>query len=138
MTDKIDDENTRLFFTKRGKEIDLDKVEMWASRHLSIENMAALIGISRGSIYEMFEENKQFEQNFYAAIESGKAQGVEMVTNKLLELCEEGHPQSIYFFLERKGGYSKPEPTKQEEPKTETQKQEIQITVVDARKNAET
>ena len=47
MTDKIDDENTRLFYTKRGKVIDLDKVEMWASRHLSIENMAALSGISK-------------------------------------------------------------------------------------------
>lgn len=101
------DESTRLFYTKRGKEIDLDKVELWASRHLTIENMAALMGMNRATIYELAEENQQFQHNFYAAIESGKAQGVEMVTNKLLELCEEGHPQSIYFFLERKGGFNK-------------------------------
>lgn len=114
MTEQIDDENTRLFYTKRGKEIDLNKVELWASRHLSIENMAALMGISRGSIYEMFEENKQFEQNFYAAIESGKAQTLEMATNKLLELVEEGHPQSINFYLERRGGWHKTETIKNE------------------------
>lgn len=112
MTDKIDDENTRLFYTKRGKVIDLDKVEMWASRHLSIENMAALMGISRGSIYEMFEENKQFEQKFYEAIESGKAKVLEMATNKLLELVEDGHPQSINFYLERRGGWTKTETIK--------------------------
>ena len=112
MTDKIDDENTRLFYTKRGKVIDLDKVEVWASRHLSIENMAALSGISRGSIYEMLEENKQFEQNFYAAIESGKAKVLEMATNKLLELVEDGHPQSINFYLERRGGWTKTETIK--------------------------
>ena len=112
MTDKIDDENTRLFYTKRGKEIDLDKVEVWASRHLSIENMAALSGISRGSIYEMLEENKQFGQNFYAAIESGKAKVLEMATNKLLELVEDGHPQSINFYLERRGGWTKTETIK--------------------------
>ena len=112
MTDKIDDENTRLFYTKRGKEIDLDKIELWASRHLSIENMAALSGISRGSIYEMLEENKQFGQNFYAAIESGKAKVLEMATNKLLELVEDGHPQSINFYLERRGGWTKTETIK--------------------------
>lgn len=104
----------RIYYTKRGKPIDLDKVEQWASRHLSIENMAALMGISRTSIYDMIEEDAQFEQDFYDAIESGKAQGVEMVTNKLLELCEEGHPQSIYFFLERKGGFTKTETVKNE------------------------
>jgi len=102
------------YYTKRGKPIDLNKIEEWASRHLSIENMAALSGISRGSIYEMIEENKQFEQDFYEAIESGKAQSVQMVTNKLLELCEEGHPQSIQYFLERKGGWTKTETIKQE------------------------
>ncbi len=112
MTEQIDDENTRLFYTKRGKVIDLDKVEVWASRHLSIENMAALSGISRGSIYEMLEENKQFEQNFYAAIESGKAKVLEMATNKLLELVEDGHPQSINFYLERRGGWTKTETIK--------------------------
>ena len=112
MTEQIDDENTRLFYTKRGKVIDLDKVEVWASRHLSIENMAALSGISRGSIYEMLEENKQFGQNFYAAIESGKAKVLEMATNKLLELVEDGHPQSINFYLERRGGWTKTETIK--------------------------
>lgn len=114
MTDKIDDENTRLFYTKRGKEIDLDKVELWASRHLSIENMAALMGMNRATLYELMEENQQFQQNFYDAIESGKAQAAQIVTNKLLELCEEGHPQSIYFYLERKGGWIKTETIKNE------------------------
>lgn len=114
MTDKIDDENTRLFYTKRGKEIDLDKVELWASRHLSIENMAALMGMNRATLYELMEENRQFQQNFYDAIESGKAQAAQIVTNKLLELCEEGHPQSIYFYLERKGGWIKTETIKNE------------------------
>lgn len=135
MTEKIDDENTRLFYTKRGKEINLDKITLWASRHLSIENMAALMGMNRATLYELIEENQQFQQNFYAAIESGKAQTLEMATNKLLDLVEEGHPQSIQYYLERKGGWNK-EPVK-EELKTETQKQEIQITVVDARKNAD-
>jgi hypothetical protein len=114
MTEQIDDENTRLFYTKRGKEIDLDKVEMWASRHLSIENMAALMGIGRTSLYETIEENEQFGQKFYDAIESGKAQTLEMATNKLLELVEEGHPQSINFYLERRGGWHKTETIKNE------------------------
>jgi hypothetical protein len=114
MKAKKTNENTKLFYTKRGKKIDLNKVVLWASRHLTIENMAALIGISKTSLYETIEENEQFGLNFYAAIESGKAQGVEMVTNKLLELCEEGHPQSIYFFLERKGGFNKVDTVKNE------------------------
>ena len=112
MTDKIDDENTRLFYTKRGKEIDLDKIELWASRHLSIENMASLMGMNRATLYEMIEDNQQFQQNFYAAIESGKAKVLEMATNKLLELVEEGHPQSINFYLERRGGWTKTETIK--------------------------
>ena len=102
------------YHTKRGKPINLNMVEYWASRHLSIENMAALLKISRGSIYELIDENKQFEQDFYEAIESGKAQAAQIVTNKLLELCEEGHPQSIYFYLERKGGWTKTETVKNE------------------------
>lgn len=102
------------YHTKRGKPINLNMVEYWASRHLSIENMAALLKISRGSIYELIDENKQFEQDFYDAIESGKAQAAQIVTNKLLELCEEGHPQSIYFYLERKGGWIKTETIKNE------------------------
>jgi predicted DNA-binding protein YlxM (UPF0122 family) len=102
------------YHTKRGKPINLNMVEYWASRHLSIENMAALLKISRGSIYELIDENKQFEQDFYDAIESGKAQAAQIVTNKLLELCEEGHPQSIYFYLERKGGWTKTETVKNE------------------------
>lgn len=114
MTEKIDDENTRLFYTKRGKEIDLNKVELWASRHLSIENMAALMGMNRATLYELIEENQQFQQNFYAAIESGKAKVLEMATNKLLELVEEGHPQSINFYLERRGGWHKTETVKNE------------------------
>lgn len=136
MAETTVDESTRLFYTKRGKEIDLDKVELWASRHLTIENMAALMGMNRATIYELAEENQQFQQNFYAAIESGKAQGVEMVANKLLELCQEGHPQSIYFFLERKGGFAKTDngipldTPKNDEP--------VVITVVDARKRADT
>ena len=127
------------YHTKRGKPINLNMVEYWASRHLSIENMAALLKISRGSIYELIDENKQFEQDFYDAIESGKAQAAQIVTNKLLELCEEGHPQSIYFYLERKGGWTKTETVKNEHTGangTETQNQKIIIEVVDARKNA--
>lgn len=112
MTDKIDDENTRLFYTKRGKVIDLDKVEMWASRHLSIENMAALSGISKTSLFELLNENELFGVKFYEAIESGKAKVLEMATNKLLELVEEGHPQSINFYLERRGGWTKTETIK--------------------------
>lgn len=129
------------YHTKRGKPINLNMVEYWASRHLSIENMAALLKISRGSIYELIDENQQFEQDFYEAIESGKAQAAQIVTNKLLELCEEGHPQSIYFYLERKGGWTKTETVKNEHTdtnSTETQNQKIIIEVVDARKNAET
>ena len=107
-------ESWPVYYTKRGKPIDLNKVELWASRHLSIENMSALMGMSRTGLYETLEENEQFAHDFYSAIESGKAKGVEMVTNKLLELCEEGHPQSIYFFLERKGGFTKTETIKNE------------------------
>ena len=41
-----------------------------------------------------------------------KAQTLEMATNKLLELVEEGHPQSINFYLERRGGWTKTETIK--------------------------
>lgn len=100
---------TRKYYTPRGAEIDLDKVEEWASRGLSIENMAALCGIGRRTLYDLREENAQFAQDFDLAVESGKAQGVEAVANKLMELCLEGHPQSIQYFLERKGGFQKTE-----------------------------
>ena len=100
---------TRKYYTPRGAEIDLDKVEEWASRGLSIENMAALCGIGRRTLYDLREEDAQFAQDFDLAVESGKAQGVEVVANKLMELCLEGHPQSIQYFLERKGGFQKTE-----------------------------
>ncbi len=99
----------RLYYTPRGVEIDLDKVEQWSSRGLSIENMAALCGIDRRTLYNLREDNSQFSQDFDLAMESGRAQGVEAVANKLLELCLEGHPQSIQYFLERKGGFQKTE-----------------------------
>lgn len=102
------------YHTKRGKPINLNMVEYWASRHLSIENMAALLKMNRATLYELMEEDQQFQQDFYEAIESGKAQAAQIVTNKLLELCEEGHPQSIYFYLERKGGWTKTETVKNE------------------------
>lgn len=100
---------TRKYYTPRGVEIDLDKVEEWASRGLSIENMAALCGIDRRTLFNLREGNSQFSQDFDLAVESGKAQGVEVVANKLMELCLEGHPQSIQYFLERKGGFQKTE-----------------------------
>ena len=102
------------YYTKRGKPINLNMVEYWASRHLSIENMAALLKMNRATLYELMEDDQQFQQDFYEAIESGKAQAARTVTNKLLELCEEGHPQSIYFYLERKGGWTKTETVKNE------------------------
>lgn len=99
----------RLYYTPRGVEIDLDKVEQWASIGMTIENMAALCGIGRRTLYDFREENAQFAHDFDLAIESGKAQGVEAVANKLIELCLEGHPASIQYFLERKGGFQKTE-----------------------------
>lgn len=100
-------DNNRIYSTPRGAKIDLDKVEEWASRGLSIENMAALCGIERSTLYNLKESNPQFGQEFELAVESGKAMAIEAVANKLLELCLEGHPQSIQYFLERKGGFGK-------------------------------
>lgn len=44
--------------------------------------MASLMGMNRATLYEMIEDNQQFQQNFYAAIESGKTKVLEMATNK--------------------------------------------------------
>lgn len=121
--------------TKPKIKIDLKQVESLAANGLTDEQIASALGISRTTLSNRKRENEQF----VLAIKRGKAKGIALVTNKLMESIKGGNITGMIFFLKTQAGWK--ETNVQEHTGangTETQNQKIIIEVVDARKNAET
>lgn len=87
--------------TKPTIEIDLSKVEALAANGLTQEQIALALGISEGTLYSRKRSNKDFEE----AIKRGKAKGVAVVTNKLMESIKNGNMTGMIFFLKCQAGW---------------------------------
>ena len=88
--------------TKPRIEIDLQKVEHYASLGLTQQQIADALGISRTTLYSRIKESEQFEQ----AIKKGQAKGIAFVAARLLEKVKERDTASIIFFLKTRGGWT--------------------------------
>lgn len=87
--------------TKPKIEIDLKQVEALAANGLTMQQIADSLGISRTTLQMRKAENEQFEQ----AIKRGKAKGIAIVTNKLMEQIKSGNTTAMIFFLKSQAGW---------------------------------
>ena len=81
-------------------EIDFDEVERLAARGLGPSQIADAIGVSWSTI----NRNRKRNADFDAIIRSGKARGLKMVTDALLESATSGNVQAQIFYLKNRDG----------------------------------
>jgi len=87
--------------TKPKIQIDLAKVESLAANGLTQEQIASALGISESLLYQQKRENEEFAE----AIKRGKAKGIALVTNKLMESIKNGNMTGMIFFLKTQAGW---------------------------------
>lgn len=87
--------------TKPKIEIDLKQVEALATNGLTLQQIADSLGISVDTLYLRKRENKDFQD----AIKRGKAKGIAIVTNKLMEQIKSGNTTAMIFFLKSQAGW---------------------------------
>ena len=87
--------------TKPKIHIDLKQVESLAANGLTDEQIASALGISRTTL----ASRKRDSADFAAAIKKGKAKGVAVVTNKLMESIKGGNITAMIFFLKTQAGW---------------------------------
>lgn len=87
--------------TKPKIKIDLKQVESLAANGLTDEQIASALGISRTTLSNRKRENEQF----VLAIKRGKAKGIALVTNKLMESIKGGNITGMIFFLKTQAGW---------------------------------
>ena len=87
--------------TKPKIHIDLKQVESLAANGLTQEQIAAALGISESTLHKRKQENTEFT----AAIKRGKAKGIALVTNKLMESIKGGNITGMIFFLKTQAGW---------------------------------
>ena len=87
--------------TKPKIHIDLKQVESLAANGLTQEQIAAALGISESTLHKRKRGNTEFT----AAIKRGKAKGIALVTNKLMESIKGGNMTAMIFFLKTQAGW---------------------------------
>ena len=87
--------------TKPKIQIDLNKVESLAANGLTQEQIASALGISETTLHQRKRDNTDFA----AAIKRGKAKGIALVTNKLMESIKGGNMTGMIFFLKTQAGW---------------------------------
>ena len=87
--------------TKPKIQIDLAKVESLAANGLTQEQIAAALGISERTL----RSRKGEIADFADAIKRGKAKGIALVTNKLMESIKAGNMTGMIFFLKTQAGW---------------------------------
>ena len=87
--------------TKPKIQIDLKQVESLAANGLTQEQIAAALGISETTLHQ----RKRDSADFAAAIKRGKAKGIALVTNKLMESIKGGNMTGMIFFLKTQAGW---------------------------------
>ena len=83
----------------------LEQVESLASRGLTLEQIAACLGIHVSTLYEKKKEYSDFAE----AIKRGKAKGIAHVANKLIANAEAGNVTAQIFFLKTQAGWKETE-----------------------------
>ena len=87
--------------TKPKIHIDLKQVESLAANGLTQEQIACALGISETTLHQ----RKRDSADFAAAIKRGKAKGIALVTNKLMESIKGGNMTGMIFFLKTQAGW---------------------------------
>lgn len=87
--------------TKPKIEIDLKQVETLAANGLTQQQIADALGISERT----FRDRKSNSAEFAEAIKRGKAKGIAIVTNKLMEKVKAGNVTAMIFFLKSQAGW---------------------------------
>lgn len=87
--------------TKPKIQIDLKQVESLAANGLTQEQIACALGISETTLHQ----RKRDSADFAAAIKRGKAKGIALVTNKLMESIKGGNMTGMIFFLKTQAGW---------------------------------
>jgi len=82
------------------KEI-IDQAETLAAQGMTQVQIALALGMGESTLYEKMEKYPEFSE----AIKSGKAQGIAMVTEKLLEKVMGMDTTSILFYLKCQAGW---------------------------------
>jgi len=111
------------------KQIDLEEVTRLAARGLTMEQIAAALGISRTTLQGRKAESEQFAQ----AIQKGQAEGIGAIANALFENAEKGNVTAQIFFLKARAQWK----DKHEEAVDdggEPAPVKVEVTVRDARK----
>lgn len=83
------------------KKVDLQKIEALAQRGLTLEQIAAALGISARTLHR----RKAAMADVAGAIEKGQALGIAHVTNKLMELINGGNVVAAIFYLKARAGW---------------------------------
>ena len=87
--------------TKPKIQIDLKQVESLAANGLTQEQIASALGISERTL----RSRKGEIADFADAIKRGKAKGIALVTNKLMESIKGGNMTGMIFFLKTQAGW---------------------------------
>lgn len=115
--------------TKPRIVIDLERVTELASRGLSQEQIAAALGIGARTLQTRKAESAEFA----AAIEKGRAEGIEEVANALFTNAKNGNVTAQIFFLKAQAKW-KDKPEGSDDDGDEAQPVRVEVTVRDARK----
>lgn len=81
--------------TKPRIEFDLEKIEEYAAKGLSLRAIAGVVGCSDDTVYTRNVRDPEFR----AAIARGRARAELKAASKLGDLIEESNPQAVMFFL---------------------------------------
>ena len=80
-------------------QLDLDKIEVFASRGLTREQVAHNLGVSAKTLQRRAKERADVED----AYQRGKAKGIAKIANALFEKALEGNTTAQIFFLKCNG-----------------------------------
>lgn len=83
------------------KEIDLEQVELFASRGLTEKQVAAALGISQ----ETLMRRKKKYGSFLDALKRGQAKGVAKVANALFDQAMNGQTAAAIFYMKNRAGW---------------------------------
>ena len=94
------EENTKRKACRPKAEIDLKKVEEYASQLLSNDQIAINLGVCRKTFYVRKAENPEIDE----AIKRGREKGIAKITNKLVDSALKGNTTAQIFILKTHGG----------------------------------
>ena len=82
--------------------LDLQRVEALASRGLTLEQIAASLGIDASTLHRKKARMPELQD----AIKRGQSKGISLIANRLFEKAKGGNVAAMIFFLKARGGWS--------------------------------